>query len=155
MTEVLADRKIPQRVCRLAGVLLLLAGCVVRADSLQQLLDALPQQWAGAASAGDVDTLMTLYSPEAYIHVVFTQEELHGETQIRDYYHRYSQQKPTVTITGLEDNSILNESVGILSGFATVEFPGQTPIETHFSIVGAWQDQRWKIKLQTTVRVYE
>lgn len=137
-------------VCAVAACLL---SVVALASSQQQQLDALPERWARAATAGDVDSLMQLYSKEAYIHVVFTQEELRGMEEIRGYYAKYSLKKPKVTIIKVDENSILASKVGILSGYATVEFPGEKPMATHFSIVANWEQENWVVKLQTTVKV--
>lgn len=116
-------------------------------------LAAVPERWALAATRGDIDALMSLYSPQAFIHVVFTQEELRGERAIRAYYEQYGRNPPRVTILGLQENSIIGEALGILSGFANVEFPGQPPMKTHFSIVCELDNAMWKVKIQTTVKV--
>ncbi|HTR00980.1 MAG TPA: nuclear transport factor 2 family protein [Candidatus Acidoferrum sp.] len=137
----------------LALGLILTAMAAAGATPQQQMLDELPQAWAHAATVGDVDKLVALYSPEAFIHVVFTQEELRGEKAIRAYYAKYEKQSPKVTITSTDENTILNGTIGILSGYAKVEFPGQQPMTTHFSIVGQWQNDRWYIQIQTTVKV--
>lgn len=131
----------------LCALCLLTAGTLNAADDRQQLLDAMPARWASAATAGDVEALLSLYSTDAFIHVVFTSEELRGQQQIRDYYAKYSVNPPKVEITKVEESTIL-ATVGILSGDALVEFPDQPPMPTHFSIVVEWENDDWQVQLQ-------
>ena len=135
-------------------VVSLSAATALQAASAQQdQLNELPVLWAKAASVGDMDKLMSLYSPDAFIHVVFTSDELRGSEQIREYYSRYSAEPGKVTITAVEESQILGGNVGILSGSALVEFPAQEPMTTHFSIVATWANDRWTVQLQHTSRV--
>ena len=134
-------------------VSLLVGVPVLAAGTQQEQLNELPLLWAKAASVGDMDQLMSLYAPDAFIHVVFTSDELRGLEQIREYYTRYSADPGKVTITAVEESQILGGNVGILSGSALVEFPQQEPMTTHFSIVATWANERWTVQLQHTSRV--
>jgi uncharacterized protein (TIGR02246 family) len=136
-------------------VALLAASPLQAAETPQDQLNGLPLLWAQAASVGDMDKLMSLYAPDAFIHVVFTSDELRGLDQIRDYYTKYSADPGKVTITAVEESQIIGGNVGILSGSALVEFPGQQPMTTHFSIVATWSGERWTVQLQHTSRVDE
>ena len=78
---------------------MLAAGSLNAAEDKQQLLDAMPALWANAATDGDVTRLLSLYSSDAFIHVVFTSDELRGNEQISDYYSKYSVNPPKVAIT--------------------------------------------------------
>ncbi len=134
-------------------VSLLAATPLQAAVTQQEQLNELPLLWAKAASVGDMDQLMSLYAPDAFIHVVFTSDELRGLDQIREYYTKYAADPGKVTITAVEESQILGGNVGILSGSALVEFPAQPPMTTHFSIVATWAGERWTVQLQHTSRV--
>ena len=136
----------------LLALALALPALALAADE-KQLLSELPAVWAKAATVGDVDKLVGLYDPQAFIHVVFTKEELHGEQAIRAYYAKYEQHPPKVSIVKLEESSIFNGAIGTLAGTARVEFPGQAPMTTRFSIVGQWHQDHWLIQIQTTSKV--
>jgi ketosteroid isomerase-like protein len=118
----------------------------------QQLLNDLPRLWAAAATAGDVDSLVGLYSDDAFIHVVFTSDELHGREQIAAYYAKYAKTPQKVTITEVEESSIV-ATVGLLSGKALVEFAGQPPMRTRFSIVANWKNDRWWVQIYYASRL--
>lgn len=131
----------------LCAMWMLAAGSLNAAEDKQQLLDAMPALWANAATDGDVTRLLSLYSSDAFIHVVFTSDELRGNEQISDYYSKYSVNPPKVAIKQVEESTIM-ATVGILSGDAVVEFPDQPPMPTHFSIVAEWENGAWHIQLQ-------
>ena len=44
-------------------------------------MNDLPRLWAAAATAGDVDSLVGLYSDDAFIHVVFTSDNIFHKVQ--------------------------------------------------------------------------
>ena len=111
-----------------------------------------PQLWADAATVGDTAALLKLYSKEAFVHVVFTEEELHGHEEIGGYYAKYEQNPPKVTIIRVDEAENFG-GVGVLSGLARVEFHDQEPMMTHFSTVLKIEDGHWVIQLQNIARI--
>lgn len=111
-----------------------------------------PQLWADAATAGDTTELLKLYSKEAFVHVVFTEEELHGHEEIGGYYAKYEKNPPKVTIIRIDEAENFG-GVGVLSGIARVEFHEQEPMMTHFSTVLKIEDGQWAIQLQHIARI--
>lgn len=125
---------------------------VLAAETTDKELREAPGIWADAATKGDMNGLVSLYARDAYVHVVFTSDELHGKQEIYDYYEKYEKNPPKVTITKVEETEVFG-GVGILSGQARVEFPGQQPMLTHFSTVLKKEDGRWVIQLQHITRI--
>lgn len=156
MTTTLAAARTPGKFLPLLLCVLLgwIQPGVAAPSTQQQALDQMPQLWARYASSGNVDDLMSLYSPEAYIHVVFTEVELHGHDEIFAYYDKYAAKPATVKITNVEESRILG-GIGILSGNATVKFPDQELMHTHFSIVCRWEKDKWVVQLQHISKVTE
>ncbi len=138
--------------CSLLG---LSAACTVLAaddDAAPIDLRQAPQQWADAATAGDTAALLKLYSKEAFVHVVFTAEELHGHEEIGGYYAQYEKNPPKVSIIRIDEAENFG-GVGVLSGLARVEFPEQEPMMTHFSTVLKIEDGQWVIQRQHIARI--
>lgn len=133
-------------------ILLLTASTLHAADEVDQELRQAPQRWADAATKGDMAGLMSLYSKDAFVHVVFTRDELHGHQEIYNYYEKYEKTPPKVSILAVDEAKVF-AGVGVLSGQARVEFSGQEPMLTHFSTVLKMEEGRWVIQLQHIARI--
>ncbi len=135
----------------LPGVSVTAPAMAAEASTLIDLRQA-PQLWADAATAGDTAELLKLYSKEAFVHVVFTEDELHGHEEIGGYYAQYEKNPPKVTIVRIDEAENFG-GVGVLSGLARVEFHEQEPMMTHFSTVLKIEDGQWAIQLQHIARI--
>lgn len=119
------------------------------ADDARSSIESLAGQWIAAFEAGDLDTLMSLYEPDAYV-ALHGQPALRGIEAIRDYMSRSAGRGEIEFLIDIERIEVQGDTAYLISAYwFTVLLPDAAePVRDagrSVLIFRRGEDERWRI----------